>query len=103
MYKEYFCQVTDGLNGLSQNEYSQLFGEIISATFSTLLAQAVFMLITILVVAQGVQQGIEKASKFMMPALFIVLVIRSLSLEGAMEGVKFLLVPDNQFIKIIAK
>ena len=55
------------------------------------------MVLTIVVVAQGVQKGIEKASKIMMPALFIlfiIIVIRSLSLDGAMEGVKFLLVPD---------
>lgn len=92
-----FKAITGGLNGLSQHEFSQTFGEIIADPFATLLAQAVFMLITILVVAKGVQQGIEKASTIMMPALFIlfiVLVIRSLSLDGAIEGVKFLLVPD---------
>ncbi|TKC14406.1 sodium-dependent transporter [Robertmurraya kyonggiensis] len=89
--------LSGGLAGLSQDQYGQLFGEIISEPYSTILAQLAFMLITIFVVAQGVQKGIELASKVMMPALlilFIALVIRSLSLDGAMEGVKFLLVPD---------
>jgi neurotransmitter:Na+ symporter, NSS family len=92
-----FKAFTGGLQGLSQSQTNQLFGDIISEPFSTLFAQLVFMLLTIIVVAKGVQKGIEKASKIMMPALFvlfIVLVLRSLSLDGAMEGVKFLLVPD---------
>ena len=92
-----FLALTGRLNGLSQNEITQTFVEIIANPFATLFAQAIFMLITILVVAKGIQQGIEKASKIMMPALFIlflILVIRSLSLDGAMEGVKFLFYPD---------
>jgi NSS family neurotransmitter:Na+ symporter len=55
------------------------------------------MIITIAVVAKGVQNGIERTSKFMMPALFllfIVLIFRSITLEGAMEGVQFLFYPD---------
>jgi neurotransmitter:Na+ symporter, NSS family len=92
-----FKALTGSLQGLSQSQFNQLFGDIIAEPFSTLAAQLVFMLLTIIVVAKGVQKGIEKASKIMMPALFIlfiVLVFRSLSLDGAMEGVKFLLVPD---------
>ena len=92
-----FKAMTGGLAGLSQDQFGPLFGEIISNPYSTLTGQLIFMVLTIVVVAQGVQKGIEKASKIMMPALFIlfvIIVIRSLSLDGAMEGVKFLLVPD---------
>ena len=92
-----FKALTGGLAGLSQDEFGPLFGEIISEPISTLTGQLIFMLLTIVVVAKGVQKGIEKTSKFMMPALlilFIIIVIRSLSLDGAMEGVRFLLVPD---------
>jgi neurotransmitter:Na+ symporter, NSS family len=92
-----FKAITGSLNGLSQTEYNQLFETIISDPVATLLGQLVFLLITIIVVAKGIQQGIEKVSQFMMPALFIlfiILVIRSLSLDGAIEGVKFILVPD---------
>lgn len=89
--------LSGGLAGLTQDQYGELFGDIISNPYPTIAAQLVFMLVTILVVAQGIQKGIELASKVMMPALlllFLILVIRSLSLDGAMEGVKFLLVPD---------
>jgi NSS family neurotransmitter:Na+ symporter len=55
------------------------------------------MILTIFVIQGGVQQGIEKASKYMMPALFIlfiILAIRSLTLDGASKGVEFLLKPN---------
>ena len=92
-----FKALTGGLAGLSPDQFGPLFDEIISNPISTLTGQLIFMLLTIVVVAKGVQKGIEKTSKFMMPTLlilFIIIVIRSLSLDGAMEGVRFLLVPD---------
>ncbi len=55
------------------------------------------VLITLIIIRSGVQKGIEKTNKFMIPALFILLIIllfRSLTLPGSMEGVKFMLVPD---------
>jgi len=92
-----FKALTGGLVGLSPDQFGPLFDEIISEPISTLTGQLIFMLLTIIVVAKGVQKGIEKTSKFMMPTLlilFVIIVIRSLSLDGAMEGVRFLLVPD---------
>ncbi len=56
-----------------------------------------FMLITHLIIIRGIRGGIEKASKLMMPILFvllIVIVVLSCMLPGAMEGVKFLFEPD---------
>ncbi|MDZ4716374.1 MAG: sodium-dependent transporter [Cytophagales bacterium] len=55
------------------------------------------MLCTIAIVLGGVSGGIEKATKIMMPALFvlfIVLIIRSLTLEGSQRGVEYYLIPD---------
>ncbi|WP_419095331.1 sodium-dependent transporter [Aeribacillus kexueae] len=89
--------MTGQLSGLTQEEYGALFGLIISSPVEPLISQFIFILLTIIVVASGIQKGIERASKWMMPALFvlfIVLVIRSLTLDGAMEGLKFLFVPD---------
>ncbi|MGG3739436.1 sodium-dependent transporter [Aeribacillus pallidus] len=89
------------LIGKTQEEYNQLFGSIISNPWEVLLAQFVFLVLTILIVQGGIQQGIERASRYMMPALFIlflVLVIRSLTLDGAMEGIQFLLVPDFSYL-----
>ena len=56
-----------------------------------------FLLLTIGVVAGGVRGGIEKASKTLMPILLLllfVLCIRSVTLEGAGEGLSFYMNPD---------
>lgn len=77
--------------------YPELFGSIIGSPGITLLGLALFILANLVVIASGIQHGIEKASKYMMPLLFIffiILVIRALTLDGAMEGVKFFLQPD---------
>jgi neurotransmitter:Na+ symporter, NSS family len=89
--------ITGALSGLSQKEYGALFEKIISNPVEVIVAQFAFMVLTIWVVQGGVQKGIERASRYMMPALFllfIVLMIRSLTLEGAWEGVKFFLKPN---------
>lgn len=88
---------TGSLSDLSQQDYGQLFEKIISNPLEVIIAQFVFMVLTIWVVQGGVQQGIERASRYMMPALFIlfiVLLIRSVTLEGAWKGVEFFLKPN---------
>lgn len=58
---------------------------------------AVFMMLTVVIVLGGISGGIEKASKVLMPMLFVLLilvVLRSVTLKGAMAGLEFYLVPD---------
>ncbi|GLC90513.1 sodium-dependent transporter [Lysinibacillus piscis] len=77
--------------------YAELFTSIITSPFEAVFVQGLFMLLTVVIVAAGIKGGIEKASTWMMPLLFIffiILVIRSLTLDGAIEGVKFMFVPD---------
>jgi len=84
-------------NNEGENYYEDLFGSIIANPVEVLIGQAVFMILTVMIVRGGIEAGIERASRIMMPALllfFIILVIRSLTLDGAMEGVKFMFVPD---------
>ncbi|EAB5281754.1 sodium-dependent transporter [Campylobacter upsaliensis] len=57
----------------------------------------IFVVINWVILRRGIIDGIEKAVKFLMPMLFICLILvvgRNLSLDGAMEGVKFYLLPD---------
>lgn len=78
-------------------QYGDLFNRTIGNSTLVIVAQAAFLAITILVVAKGIQNGIERASKILMPALFVlfvILIVRSLTLDNAMEGVKFFLKPD---------
>lgn len=86
-----------GLTGRSSEEYSELFASIISNPWEVGAAHLVFIIITILVVQNGIQKGIERASTIMMPLLFIIfllLVVRAVTLDGAMEGISFFLLPD---------
>ena len=81
-----------------------LFVNFITNPLEPLVYHGVFMVLTLLIVIGGVSKGIERYSKILMPMLFVMMVLlmfRSLTLPGAMEGVKFLLVPD--FSKINAQ
>ncbi|MCM3710137.1 sodium-dependent transporter [Sporosarcina luteola] len=89
------------LFNLDVADYGGLFNTIIANPGEVLIAQAVFMILTIWIVQSGIKGGIERASRWMMPLLFIffiILAIRSLTLEGAMEGVRFLFVPDWSYL-----
>ena len=75
----------------------QLFTGFISNPILPILFHALFMAMTIGICYNGVQDGIEKYSNIMMPALLVIVIIlsvHSLMLPGAAEGIKFYLVPD---------
>lgn len=64
---------------------------------SNMLFATAFYLLTILIVAAGVKNGIEKWSSRLMPTLLVImvtLVVYVLTLDGAMEGLKVYLFPD---------
>ena len=89
--------IADSLGIYSTNDYVALFGNIISNSWIALGAQAMFILLNVLIVSRGVQKGIERASKIMMPMLFIIFLIiitRSLTLPNSMAGVTYFLKPD---------
>ncbi len=70
---------------------------MISSVWWTVGLLAVFMFLCIAIVFAGVQKGIEKSSKILMPLLLIILVImmlRGITLNGAEEGIDFLFNPD---------
>ncbi|MEO1054596.1 MAG: sodium-dependent transporter [Bacteroidota bacterium] len=56
-----------------------------------------FIIVTVIIVLGGVSGGIEKASKILMPVLLVLVLLviaRSVTLEGAGEGLKYYLIPD---------
>ncbi len=79
------------------------FTQLAETPWRVLAGFAVFMLCCTLMLFGGVQKGIEKWSKMLMPLLFILLlavIARSVTLPGAMAGIKFFLSPD--FSKLTA-
>ncbi|MEX2960471.1 sodium-dependent transporter, partial [Staphylococcus pasteuri] len=84
--------VTSNTSDLGQIQ----FESIISNPWLTVTGQGIFIFLTMIIVMLGVEKGLEKASKIMMPLLFIFLIIvvgKSLTLDGSMEGVRYLLQP----------
>ncbi|MEX0899086.1 MAG: sodium-dependent transporter [Gammaproteobacteria bacterium] len=73
------------------------FGELLASPWVLLGWHTLFMGFTIFVVARGVQDGLEAAVRWMMPALFILLLVLlgySMSTGYFMDGVRFLFEPD---------
>lgn len=80
--------------GTGESRFQDYFSGFISEPVVPLLWGAVFLVLSILVVVKGVSAGIERVSKVLMPCLFLILVavvIRAVTLPGALEGVKFML------------
>lgn len=78
-------------------QFSGAFDSMIASPGTLIVWTLVCTVIIALISSQNLNSGLEKACKFMMPALFIMLilvVIRSLTLPGAMEGVKWYLNVD---------
>lgn len=65
----------------------------------SVMGHVIFLTTTAGVVLCGVERGIERVGKILMPLLFIlmlILIVRGLMLPGAIEGVKFLFMPDPE-------
>lgn len=80
------------------------FSQFVQTPLYIIPLTAIFMLLTIAVILGGVSNGIERASRLLMPLLFLLVLIisvRVLFLPGAIEGVKYYLNPD--FSKINGK
>ena len=85
-------------------DYAGAFGGFISSTWEPLVYTIIFLVITAAANFGGVKNGIERFSKPMMTVLSITIIlvaIRALTLPGASEGTKYLLIPD--FSKINGK
>ena len=81
-------------SALAQDGY---FGAFISNGVSTELCFVVFAALTLIIIFAGVENGIERVSKVMMPVLVVlsvIIAVYSVTRPGALEGVKYFLVPN---------
>ena len=95
---EYIWQALSGsLDGKTTEEFTTDFRAFSSSVVRPIVWTVVFVAMTHFIIASGVEKGIERASKVMMPALFFILIalcIRSVTLPGMEEGLAFFLEPD---------
>ena len=97
MLHYFYMTATGQLAGLTSDEVSSKFSEMLASPGIMLFWMVVVVAIGIIVCAKGLQNGLEKVTKVMMIALLaimVVLAINSLFMSGASEGLKFYLVPD---------
>ena len=83
--------------GNDSSRFSAYFADFISRPGEPLIWGAAFLFLCIYVVVRGVSEGIERVSKFLMPGLFVLLtgiVIYAMTLDGAAEGLKYMLAVD---------
>ncbi len=101
---EYIYQsIVNGFAGKSPEQLDNMYHTFIGGSWRPLLWFFVFMALTAFIIMAGVQKGIEKYTKILMPLLLVLLlalVIRSITLPGAGKGIAFLFKPD--FSKITA-
>ncbi len=75
----------------------QIFQELLNSPLQTLIWQWIVIAVVTTIIIQGASKGIEKATSILMPILFILLIIicvRSMTLPNAIEGLRFLFMPD---------
>lgn len=89
--------------GAGASEVKSIFDGLMASPLQQLFWHSLFMLITMQVVMRGVQGGLEKSVRFLMPALFVILMILvayAMASGGYDQGIEFLFSPD--FSKIDA-
>ncbi|MEG2075321.1 MAG: sodium-dependent transporter [Victivallaceae bacterium] len=95
---EYACQSFAGkLNFSDVAAADQVFGNFITQPMRITIWHFLFLLAASAMIWLGIRKGIERWSKFLMPTmvvLFLILIIRGLTLPGALDGVSFFLTPD---------
>ena len=94
----YFYKMLIGdFNGLNASQINDEFGLMLSNPFVQVGMMFLVVCIGFFICSKGLQNGVEKVSKYMMLCLLVLMLIlamRSLILPGAMAGVKFYLLPD---------
>ena len=92
-----FEAVSNSFAGKTPAEFISSFQSFSSNPWRPALWLTLFLLATHFIIGKGVEKGIEKSSKIMMPTLFIIILVLvgcSVTLPGASRGIEFLLKPD---------
>ena len=102
----YFFKFASGTfkSGMDAAAGANVFSDMLASPAEMGLWMAITVVAGILICSIGVQKGLERVSKVMMSALFVlilVLAIHSFTLSGAGEVIKFYLVPNMENVKTV--
>lgn len=91
-------------SGMTTEDTAQAFSNLLGDPKQMAFWMILTVVVGFLVCSRGLQNGLEKISKFMMtalPLLIVVLAVHSLTLSNAAEGVKFYLVPNTEAVAAV--
>ena len=91
-------------SGMTTEDTAQAFSNLLGDPKQMAFWMILTVVVGFLVCSKGLQNGLEKISKFMMTALLlliVVLAVHSLTLSNAAEGVKFYLVPNTEAVAAV--
>lgn len=91
-------------SGMTTEDAAQAFSNLLGDPKQMAFWMILTVVVGFLVCSRGLQNGLEKISKFMMTALLLLIVIlavHSLTLSNAAEGVKFYLVPNTEAVAAV--
>ena len=91
-------------SGMTTEDTAQAFSNLLGDPKQMAFWMILTVVVGFLVCSRGLQNGLEKISKFMMTALLlliVVLAVNSLTLSNAAEGVKFYLVPNTEAVAAV--
>ena len=83
-------------SAMSAQDSALYFGEI-AGPFGSIIWHVIALVLVSIVLISGVAKGIEMMNKIMMPAfyiLFIIVMVRVFMLDGAVDGLKYLILPQ---------
>ena len=94
----YFVKFLSGdMTGITNKSSANLFGEMLSSPTITVGFMAIVVILGFVILSFGLQNGVERITKYMMLVLLglmVILAINSFTLSGAKEGLEFYLKPD---------
>ncbi len=91
-------------SGMTTEDTAQAFSNLLGDPKQMAFWMILTVVVGFIVCSRGLQNGLEKISKFMMTALLlliVVLAVHSLTLSNAAEGVKFYLVPNTEAVAAV--
>lgn len=100
----YFWKFLTGTfnQAMDKTAVASVFSDMLSSPLDSLIFMAISVVLGITVCALGLKNGVEKITKVMMSGLLILIIVlafHSLTLPGAVEGLKFYLVPSLSAVK----
>jgi NSS family neurotransmitter:Na+ symporter len=94
-----FLSIKGGFAGLDHEQVGATFGELFANPTKNIFWHCLFMVITFAIVVGGVQRGVERWARILMPLLCVMmlaLLVRAIGSDGFGEAVNFVFAPHNE-------